>query len=235
MEKIKVLIADDHLLAREGLCQILEGAGDIECIATAKNGEEAVQLAKEISPDVAIIDVAMPLMNGIEATKKIKAACPETAVLIVSAYDYEHYVLACIELGASGYLLKDKMFASRLVNAIHTVHMGESIFDGKAHQVIRELTAKKQRHETGSGVLSRREFEVLQLLIQGKTNKEIASELCLSTQTVGSHLSNIFRKLGVQSRMEAVLYAINKGWGRLDDASHIQEQSRLNGPSEEED
>ena len=132
MEKIKVLVADDHLLAQQGLRRILEKAEDIECVAMAKNGKRAVELARKSLPDVALIDVAMPGMSGIEATKAIKASCPSTAVIILSAYDYDRYVSACAEAGASGYLLKNDVLPRRLVNAIRTVHGGTNVFDHKS-------------------------------------------------------------------------------------------------------
>ena len=220
MEKIKVLVADDHLLAQQGLRRILEKAADIECVAMAKNGKRAVELARKRLPDVALIDVAMPVMNGIEATKAIKASCPSTAIIILSAYDYDHYVRACVEAGASGYLLKNDVLPRRLVNAIRTVHGGTNVFDRKAGEIMRKMAVSKGKRGPDSGELRNRELQILKLVIKGMSNKEIASELCISEQTVGTHLANIFRKLGVQSRVEAMLYALKRGWDSLNEPGY---------------
>ena len=217
MEKIKVMIADDHLLAQQGLRRILEKVTDIECVAMAKNGERAVELARKKLPDVALIDVAMPVMNGIEATKAIKAACPNTAVIILSAYDYDHYVRACVEAGASGYLLKSDLLPRRLVNAIRTVYGGTNVFDRKAGEIMRRMAISKSKKGQDSNELRSRELQILKLVIKGMSNKEIASELHISEQTVGTHLANIFKKLGVQSRVEAMLYALKRGWDSLNE------------------
>jgi DNA-binding NarL/FixJ family response regulator len=220
MEKIKVLVADDHLLAQQGLRRILEKAEDIECVAMAKNGKRAVELARKSLPDVALIDVAMPGMSGIEATKAIKASCPSTAVIILSAYDYDHYVRACVEAGASGYLLKNDVLPRRLVNAIRTVHGGTNVFDRKAGEIMRKMAISKGKRGPDSDELRNRELQILKLVIKGMSNKEIASELCISEQTVGTHLANIFKKLGVQSRVEAMLYALKKGWDSLNEPGY---------------
>jgi DNA-binding NarL/FixJ family response regulator len=229
MEKIRVLVADDHLLAQQGLRRILEKAEDIECVAMAKNGKRAVELARKSLPDVALIDVAMPValidvampgMSGIEATKAIKASCPSTAVIILSAYDYDHYVRACVEAGASGYLLKNDVLPRRLVNAIRTVHGGTNVFDRKAGEIMRKMAISKGKRGPDSDELRNRELQILKLVIKGMSNKEIASELCISEQTVGTHLANIFKKLGVQSRVEAMLYALKKGWDSLNEPGY---------------
>ncbi|MDD5590984.1 MAG: response regulator transcription factor [Dehalococcoidales bacterium] len=220
MEKIKVLIADDHLLAQQGLRRILEREADIECVAAAKNGERAVELVRKHLPDVALIDVAMPVMNGIEATKAIKTSCPNTAVIILSAYDYDHYVRACVEAGASGYLLKSDLLPRRLVNAIRTVYSGTNVFDRKAGEIMRRMAISKGKKGPDSEELRSRELQILKLVIKGMSNKEIASELHISEQTVGTHLANIFKKLGVQSRVEAMLYALKKGWDSLNEPGY---------------
>lgn len=220
MEKIRVLVADDHLLAQQGLRRILEKEEDIECVAMAKNGKRAVELARKSLPDVALIDVAMPGMSGIEATKAIKASCPSTAVIILSAYDYDHYVRACVEAGASGYLLKNDVLPRRLVNAIRTVHGGTNVFDRKAGDIMRKMAISKGKRGPDSDELRNRELQILKLVIKGMSNKEIASELCISEQTVGTHLANIFKKLGVQSRVEAMLYALKKGWDSLNEPGY---------------
>ena len=213
MEKIKVLIADDHLLAQQGLRRILEKADDIECVAIAKNGERAVELARKRLPDIALLDIAMPVMNGIEATKVIKASCPSTAVIILSAYDYDHYIRACLKAGASGYLLKNDVLPRNLVNAIRTVHGGTSVFDRKAGEIMRKIAAGEGKRGADLDELGNRELQILKLVSKGMGNKDIASELGISRQTVATHLANIFSKLGVQSRVEAMLYAFKNGWG----------------------
>jgi len=211
MNKIRVLLADDHLLAREGLRRILEGEEDLDCVAVADSGEQAVELTRKTMPDVAIIDVSMPGMSGIEATEKIKEISPKIAILIVSAYKYDHFIKACIEAGADGYLLKDNMLACNLTGAVRTLHKGESVFDHEVGTVIRKLTKSVHENVT-SGELSQREFEILRLVALGFSNKGIASGLGIREQTVGTHLANIFAKLGVSSRTEAAVYAIERGW-----------------------
>jgi len=217
MKQIRVLIADDNLLAREGLHRIIESDNDIECIGVAHDGEQAVQMAKELLPDVAIIDVAMPKMNGIEATKLIKGSCPDVAVLIVSAYKYDKFVASCLEAGADGYMLKSDMLNQRLANAIRSVNSGEHIFDQEASEVMRKLAGAGTRKTTQSKVLGQRETEIINLVARGMSNKEIANHLCISEQTVGTHLVHVFRKLGVSSRTEAALYAIKHGLVDLND------------------
>ena len=219
MEKIRVLIADDHPSFREGLSRLLEEEGDIEVVAQAGDGLEAVKLASELLVGVAIIDVAMPRLNGIEATRQIKAACPATAILIVSAFDYESYVLGAVEAGAAGYLLKN-VRVRELVAAIRALHTGEMVLGPTAaNKLFSSLT-----HTTGRVIpgqarreLQQRELEVLKLAAKGMRNKEIANALVVSVRTVQTHLVNIFAKLEVGSRTEAVLYAMRKGWLTLDD------------------
>ena len=217
MEKIRVLIADDHPAFREGLCQLIEHEEDLECVAKPADGEEAVRLAIELLPDVAIIDIAMPKLNGIEAARQIKAARPAIAILMVSAFGYESYILASLRAGAAGYLLKNAPLRE-LTNAIRSVHVGEAVFDLKAaSKILRRLADDKGEKRGGLEELQPRELEVLRLAGKGMSNKEIAGELVLSERTVQTHLVNIFRKLGVGSRTEAVLHALREGWLTLDD------------------
>lgn len=217
MEKIRVLVADDHPAFREGLVQIMAEQGDIEVIAQAGDGEEAVKLASQLRPDVAVLDVAMPKLNGIEATKSIKAACPNTAVLIVSAYAYGPYVLGAIEAGASGYLLKDARLWE-LVSAVRSLHAGEKVLDpAVARKVLDRLPYATGKSREAFPHLHQRELEVLKLTAKGLSNKEIASALSISVRTVQAHLVNIFTKLGVKSRTEAVIHALREGWFTIDD------------------
>ena len=216
MEKIKVLVADDHPAFREGLCGLLDNQKDIEVIATAVDGDEAVSLAKELLPDVVIIDVAMPNLNGIEAAKQINVACPNTAILILSAFDYEQYMIAALQAGAAGYLLKS-IPMPHLINAIRLLHVGEGVFDlNVGNNVLRRLALESEK-VIGSAGLSYQEMRVLKLGAKGLSNKEIASELVLSERTVKTHMINIYRKLGVNSRTEAVSRAVKEGWLILND------------------
>lgn len=217
MEKIKVLVADDHTLFCEALCPLLKSEEDMDCVALAKDGEEAVRLAKELLPDVALIDIEMPKMDGIEAAKQIKTACPTTAVIIVSGYKYAHYILASVEAGVDGYLLKHTP-RRELINAIRMVHCGQGVFSLEATaKVLRGIATEKSGEEISLGSLHPRELEVLKMTARGMTNKEIAAKLCISPHTVGTHLVNIFRKLGVDTRTEATLYTLKEGLLTVDD------------------
>jgi DNA-binding NarL/FixJ family response regulator len=221
MEKIKVLVADNHPIFREGLCRLLEDENDLEAVGRAADGAEAVRLAKDLLPDVAIIDVAMPGINGIEAATQIKAACPGTAILMMSAYRYEPYMLASLRAGAAGYLLKNIPLRD-LINAIRLVHAGEGVFDLKAaSKILSRVAGDKERRDLEG--LCRRELEVLGLAAKGLGNKEIAAELVISERTVQTHLVNIFRKLRVSSRTAAVFTALKEGWLTLDDLPSMEE------------
>ncbi len=218
MEKIRVIIADNHPAFREGLCRLLSDEKEIEVVGQAGDGEEVVNLARELKPDVAIVDVAMPKMSGIEATKRIKELSPDTAVLIVSAFNYQTYILASLRAGASGYLTKDTPIRE-LVTAVRLAHAGDGIIDrSAANNIIRHLISEKNGKK-GNLDLYPREIEVLKLTARGMRNKEIARELNISERTVQAHLSNIFSKLEVESRTEAVLQALKEGWLDICDLS----------------
>jgi DNA-binding NarL/FixJ family response regulator len=221
MQKIRILIADDHTLVREGTRERLEREEDFEVVGEAADGEEAVELARQLKPNVAIIDIAMPNLNGIEATKQIKANQPATSILVLSAYDNDQYIYAVLEAGASGYLLKN-VRGAQLVDAIRDVSAGEVVLDPHvARKVVQWFSTMSHGKSVVEGLpdhVSERELEVLKLAAKGMSNKEIASELALSVRTVQSHLGNIFDKLGVSSRTEAVLRALNEGWISLDRA-----------------
>lgn len=217
MDKIKVLVADDHPTFREGLCHFLEKETDMEVVARATDGDETVRLAGELSPDVAIIDVAMPRLNGIEAAKRIKATRPGTAILMVSAYGYESYMLASLRAGAAGYMLKTAP-VSELVSAVRMVRTGEAVFDLKGiSNVLRRLGDEEGEERRDLAELRRREIDILKIAAKGLSNKGIAEHLGISERTVQTHLVNIFRKLQVGSRTEAVLRALRQGWLTLDD------------------
>jgi DNA-binding NarL/FixJ family response regulator len=223
MEKIKVLVADKHPIFREGLCRLLEDENDLEAVGKAADGAEAVRLAKELLPDVAIIDVAMPGINGIEAATQIRATSPGTAILMMSAYGYESYMLASLRAGAAGYLLKNIPLRD-LINAIRLVHAGEGVFDLKAaSRILSRVAGDKGEEKRDLEGLRRRELEVLRLVAKGLGNKEIAAQLVISERTVQTHLVNIFRKLGVSSRTAAVFTALKEGWLTLDDLPSKEE------------
>ena len=221
MDKIKILIADDHAVVREGTRQILEQEPDLEVVAEAGDGEEAVRQATRLKPDVAIIDVAMPKLDGIEATKQIKSACPAITVLILSAYDDDQFVFSLLEAGAAGYLLKS-VRGSELVDAVRAVQAGESVLHPSIARKVLNRFARisgEPKEKEPTEVLSEREMDVLRLVTKGLSNKDIAEELCLSIRTVQGHLGNIFNKLQVGSRTEAVVRALKEGWVALDDMS----------------
>jgi two-component system, NarL family, response regulator LiaR len=223
MEKIKVMVADDHPAFREGFSRILEDETDLEVVALLEDGEEAVETAKKLQPDVALIDITMPKLNGIEAAKQIRDASPCTKILMISASSFPSYVMAAFRAGAAGYLLKNTPL-KHLVGAIRLVHSGEGVFDLKATgRIISRLTAEKIEKNRGFEELHPRELQVLDRVAQGVGNKEIATQLFISERTVQTHLSNIFRKLRVNSRTEAVLYAIKEGWISLESLSSNNE------------
>ncbi|MBL7119228.1 MAG: response regulator transcription factor [Dehalococcoidia bacterium] len=216
---IKILIADDHAVVREGTRHILEQEQGLEVVAEAADGEEAVRLATELKPDVAIIDIAMPNLDGIEATRQIKALCPGITVLILSAYDDDQFVFSLLEAGAAGYLLKD-VRGRELVDAVRAVHAGESVLHPSiARKVLNRFvsTSEKPKKQEPLETLSEREKDVLRLATKGLSNKDIADQLCLSIRTVQGHLTHVFNKLGVGSRTEAVVRGLKEGWITLDD------------------
>jgi NarL family two-component system response regulator LiaR len=219
--KIKILIADDHAVVREGTRRILEQEQDLEVVAEAGDGEEAVRLATNVKPDVAIIDIAMPKLDGIEATKQIKTLCPAITVLILTAYDDDQFIFSLLEAGAAGYLLKS-VRGRELVDAVRAVHAGESVLHPSvARKVLNRFASISGKPEVQkpSEVLSEREMDVLRLATRGLSNQDIAEELCLSIRTVQGHLGHIFNKLQVSSRTEAVVRALKEGWITLDDVS----------------
>ena len=218
MKKIRILIADDHAFVRESTRHILEQESDLEVIGEAGDGEETVKLATTFKPDVAIIDIAMPKLDGIEATKQIKTLCPGISVLILSAYDDDQFVFSLLEAGAAGYLLKG-VRGQEIVDAVRAVYSGESVLHpAVARKVLNRFARPSAEVEAKKSpeLLSEREMEVLRLVTKGLSNKDIADKLCLSVRTVQGHLANIFNKLQVSSRTEAVVHALKQGWVTLD-------------------
>ncbi len=219
MEKIKVLIADDHALFREGTRSLIEQENGMDVVGEASDGAETVKLVRELRPHVVLMDIAMPKVNGIEATRQIKAGYPATAVLILTAYDNDQYIVALLEAGAAGYLLKNVSGAD-LVNAIRAVHAGEAVLHPTIAQKVFSRLGSPQAKAVKAvqdTELSEREMEILKLAARGMSNQDIAAQLYLSRRTVQAHLANIFRKMDVGSRTEAVLQALHKGWLGLDD------------------
>jgi len=220
LDKIRILVADDHGVVREGTRRILEQEEDLSVVAEAADGEEAVRLATHFKPDVVVMDIAMPKMDGIEATKRIKELCPQIAVLIFSAYDDEQFILRVLEAGAAGYLLKS-IRSRELIDAIRAVRAGEAVLHPSiARKVLnRFVPAPGKAKESAAESLTEREMEILRLASRGLSNQDIAKELFLSVRTVQGHLGHIFSKLQVSSRTEAVVHGLKAGWITLQDDS----------------
>jgi len=218
MKTTRILVADDHPVFRDGIRKLLESETTIELIAEANDGEEAIRLATELKPDVIVMDIIMPKINGIEAAKQIKSVLPTTAILLLSAYDYDSYVLAALQAGVAGFVYKGAR-SSELLTAIKTVQVGERILDPTlAYKVLARLVpTDESTPKLMSGILRGRELEVLKLAAKGMTNKEIAEELFISERTVQTHFANAFHKLNVGSRTEALLRALKEGWLALED------------------
>ena len=216
---IRVVLADDHAVVRKGIREFLEEAGDIQVIAEATTGAEAVALTLEHQPDVAVLDIQMPEMTGIEATRQIKAQAPAVHVLVLTAYDDDPYIFAMLQAGASGYVLKTAP-SEELVRAVQAVARGESALDPAVTAKVMAQLASGRPPGAQAAVegLTERELEVLRLAAQGQTNRAIGHKLGISDRTVQGHLANIFGKLRVSTRTEAVLLAMKQGWITLDEA-----------------
>jgi len=217
--KIRIVIADDHAVLREGMRNLLEREKDFEVVGEAGDGEEAVRLGSELEPDLVIMDIVMPKLSGIEATKLIKQASPSTAVLVLTAYNDIRYIIGLLEAGACGYLLKSAR-SSEIVAAIRAVRSGESVLDAAVtHKLLQRIVGlgKEAGEVQTGGQLTPREIETLRLAARGMSNKDIADELFLSLRTVKAHLTNIFNKIGVGSRTEAIVKGLREGYITLDD------------------
>ena len=209
---IKVLLADDHKILREGLISLLKKQRDIELIGEAENGREAVRKTLELKPDVVIMDIGMPELNGIEATKQIKAALPEVKVIALSIHSDKRFVTGMLKAGALGYLLKDSAF-NELVKAINAVHDNKKYIGSGITDIIMEDYLQQLNKVTSSSdsPLSERENEVLRLLAEGKNAKEIASLLNVSPKTIETHRQHIMDKLNIHNLADLVKYAIQSG------------------------
>lgn len=217
--KIRILIAEDHVVVREGTRRVIEQEPDFEVVGEAGNGEEAVKMTEDCCPDLVLIDIVMPKMNGIEATRQIKKSCPNTAVLALSAYDDDQFIFSLLEAGAAGYLLKS-VHSRELLATIRAVCEGETVLHPSImRRVLKRFTpgpgqvASQQLPEG----LSDRELEVLRMATTGLSNQDIAKALGLSIRTVQAHFAHITRKLQVSSRTEAVLMGVKGGWLSLND------------------
>ncbi|MFE8696219.1 response regulator [Cytobacillus sp. FJAT-53684] len=208
---IRILIADDHHVVRRGLVFFLKTQPGIEIVGEAKDGKEAVELTQKILPDIVLMDLEMPIMNGIEATREIKAICPEVKVMMLTSFSDQDHVIPALEAGASGYQLKD-IEPDELVRAIVHLMQGENQLHPKAtSQLLTHLSGKNNLERKPLDELTKRELEVLKEIAKGKSNKEIASDLFISEKTVKTHVSNLLSKLELADRTQAALYAVKNG------------------------
>ena len=214
MDEIKVLIADDHTVVRKGIRALLETEPGITVVGEAADGEDAIHKALALKPDVILMDLVMPKLDGVQAIKELREVLPEAKVLVLTSFAEDRRIVAAIEAGALGYLLKDSS-PEDLVRAIREVHRGESSLHPKvAQQLVKKLQRPAEEPEREE--LTARERKVLALIARGLSNREIARELSISEPTVRTHVSNILRKLGLKSRTQAALYALKEGLASLE-------------------
>lgn len=214
-QKIRILIADDHAVVREGLRTLISVKPDMELVGEAADGNEAVAQARALQPDVILLDMIMPNKDGLQAITEIKQDNPQARILVLTSFDDDDKVFAAIKAGALGYLLKDSS-PHQLLQAIRDVHEGRSsLHPTIALKLVRELGRPPEATPT-EDPLTDRELQTLQLIAQGLTNQEIAGKLSVSERTVGKHVSNILEKLHLANRTQAALYALRKGWAKLD-------------------
>lgn len=207
MNTISILIADDHSIVREGLKQLLDLEENFKVVGQASNGVETIEKVKQLNPDVLLLDINMPVMNGIVALKKIKEEGLKTNVVILTLHEDREYLLETMQIGATGYILKDSDSAT-LYKAIRDAYNGESYIQPKlAAELVKEFNKPKGVKLKPENELTHREFEVLSLIAEGRNNKEIAEELFISEKTVKNHVSSIFRKINVSDRTQAAIYA----------------------------
>ena len=207
---IKVLLVDDHGVLRDGLSSLISLEPDMEVVGEARDGEEAIKLVESTRPDVVLMDINMPGMSGVEAIRRIHAKHPQVAVLVLTMYDRDEYLYESIRAGATGYLLKDAP-SGDVIAAVRSAYRGEStLHPVMARKLLDNLSGGERRMERGGGddFLTPRELDVLKWMVKGLSNKEIAEQLFISDKTVKIHVSNIFKKLGVKSRSQAIIYAI---------------------------
>ena len=213
MTPIRILLADDHTVVRDGLRALLEKQPDMAVVAEAADGRDSIRLAEEQAPDVVIMDIGMPNLNGIEAARRILAANPRTAIVMLSMHQDESYVLRSLKAGAKGYLLKDSL-RSEVIDAIRAVFQGRSFLTRKVSRMLQEDYMRQLESrglDDSYDLLTDREREILQMVAEGKSNKEVAGLLNISQTTVETHRSHILQKLGLHSVPELILYAVRKG------------------------
>jgi len=208
---IRVLVADDHTLVRESLVKVLDGSGECHVVAQAADGLEAVEKAMQVRPDVAIVDISMPGLNGVEVVRRLHAELPETRTLVLTMHEDEEYVLHVVRAGAAGYLLKDSPI-SELINAVRQLHAGRAHFGAAAARVL----ANQVQNPVGAGSdpygrLTSREREVFHMIVEGRTSKEIAAKLGISTKTAENHRANVLDKLDARNTADVVRYAVRRG------------------------
>ena len=213
MKKLRILLADDHVVMRTGLRVLLERQPNLEVVGESENGRDTINLVASVKPDVVVMDVGMPVLNGIEATKTIATEHPNVAVVILSMHADESYVMRALKAGARGYLLKDSA-AADLISAIQAVSQNKSFFSPKVSRILAEdyVRVLKQKGAVDSyDLLTNREREILQLVAEGKANKEVATALNISPYTVETHRRHILEKLNLHNPAELILYAVRKG------------------------
>ncbi|WP_409250713.1 response regulator [Bacillus sp. SCS-153A] len=204
---IKLMLVDDHAVLRDGLKTILESEDDINVVGEAISGSDALNKVKELDPDIILMDINMPGMNGVEVTKILKQQYPHIKVLMLTMHSHEEYFMAAIKEGADGYLLKDAP-SEQVVEAVRTVFQGESVIHPSLTRKLLTFHQQNQRQDKDDNSLTEREREVLGCLVEGLSNKEIGKRLYVSDKTVKIHVSNIFKKLNVKSRSQVVIYAV---------------------------
>ena len=223
--QIQVLLVDDHVMVRKGMKALLDEYEDIHVIGEAANGSVAIELAQQLKPDVILMDLAMPLMDGIEATKRIIASQPDQRIIVLTSYSGDDKLFPAIKAGALGYLVKDAQ-PEELVESIRNVYAGEpSLNPTLAWRMLRGMSGAETVPKRSPEDLSEREIEVLRLLTQGKTDQEIARKLVLTEVTIRTHISRILSKLGLKNRVQAALYGIRSGLVSLEETNDTNEKS----------
>lgn len=211
--KIRVLVVDDHIVVRDGISALLSLAGDMEVVGEANNGSEAIEMVKKLMPNVVVMDIAMPVMGGLEATRRILKDFPDTKILVLTQYDDKEYFLPVIESGASGFITKAAA-SSELVTGIRSIYRGDSFLSPSVTRLLIEAYQRsivnKNSHDPYNE-LTQRERDIFKLLVEGSTTQEIADVLVISPKTVEGHKTNLLAKLGVRNRFELVKYALRKG------------------------